>query len=141
MMAELYALERVRRHEHWVQLLDVRIFQRSVWLIFDRHGTDLNQLMYSRAASASGAVGAWTMCTCPEVRAIVRQAATALRFLHDLGMMHSDVTPSNILVSPVDNISHIRVADLGHVTQALLGGARSARPAGEGLAGGWSSRT
>ena len=47
-----------------------------------------------------------------EVVAIARQTATALAAAHDRGVIHADVTPSNILVIGGDDL-HVKLVDFG----------------------------
>ena len=47
-----------------------------------------------------------------EVVAIARQTATALAAAHDRGVIHADVTPSNILVTKGDPL-HVKLVDFG----------------------------
>ncbi len=47
-----------------------------------------------------------------EVVAIARQTATALAVAHDRGVIHADVTPSNILVMRGDEL-HVKLVDFG----------------------------
>ena len=55
---------------------------------------------------------------------IARQVATALAVLHEQGLMHSDVKPANIVVSP---LGHATLLDLG-LAQRIDGGPRAGRP-------------
>ena len=47
----------------------------------------------------------------PEVLALIKQVARALRHAHRAGMMHGRLTPSSILVSP--DFQHLWIADFG----------------------------
>ena len=48
----------------------------------------------------------------PEVVAIARQLATALAAAHDRGVIHADVTPSNVLVLGAEEL-HVKLVDFG----------------------------
>lgn len=48
----------------------------------------------------------------PEVVTIARQLATALAAAHDRGVIHADVTPSNVLVLGGNDI-HVKLVDFG----------------------------
>ena len=62
-------------------------------------GTDLRKLVRAR--------GRLTM---PEAASIIAQAARGLQFAHDKGMIHRDVKPANILVTPD---GRAKVSDVG----------------------------
>src|SRR5690606_3682569 len=47
-----------------------------------------------------------------EVVTIARQLATALAAAHDRGVIHADVTPSNVLVLGTDDL-HVKLVDFG----------------------------
>ena len=62
-------------------------------------GTDLRKLVRSRGALSMG-----------QAARIVSQAALGLQYAHDLGIVHRDVKPGNILVTPD---GHAKLSDVG----------------------------
>jgi serine/threonine kinase PknH len=71
-------------------------------------GSDLSRLL-----EQSGAL------TPPQAVAIVRQAASALDAAHDVGLVHGDIKPENILITPDD---FVYVVDFGIAAAAARDG-------------------
>ncbi|KEG12392.1 putative protein kinase [Trypanosoma grayi] len=75
-----------------------------------------------------------TVFSVPQVRSVVQQLLCALAYLHnDVGVVHRDVKPENILVTPIDGGDfHVTLVDFGLArafprhggARARLGGAR-----------------
>lgn len=53
--------------------------------------------------------------------ALVIQVAEALRYAHNLGVVHRDLTPQNIFVENVDGFERAKLIDFGLATPALSG--------------------
>ena len=50
-------------------------------------------------------------------RRMIREILTGLKFLHDEGILHSDLKPSNVLV---DVEGHMRLADFGNEDETTV---------------------
>lgn len=67
-------------------------------------GTDLRQMIRSRMHHDG------TALTMSEAALVISQAATGLQYAHDLGLIHRDIKPGNILVTPD---GHAKLSDIG----------------------------
>lgn len=67
-------------------------------------GTDLRQMVRSRMHNDG------TALTMSEAALVISQAATGLQYAHDLGLIHRDIKPGNILVTPD---GHAKLSDIG----------------------------
>eukprot|EP01137_Pigoraptor_chileana_P017099 Opistho-2@74644 len=108
-VAEISILQKAD-HPHIVRLLDYRWDTSSVWLIMEHcSGGDL-----ARYIAAKGRLSE------PVARHFLRQLASALRFLHSIGVTHCDLKPSNILLLSRER-PVLKLADFGfaqHLTDA-----------------------
>ena len=67
-------------------------------------GTDLRKMIRSRMQEDGSAL------TMSEAALVISQAATGLQYAHDLGLIHRDIKPGNILVTPD---GHAKLSDIG----------------------------
>lgn len=67
-------------------------------------GTDLRKMVRSRMQNDG------TALTMSEAALVISQAATGLQYAHDLGLIHRDIKPGNILVTPD---GHAKLSDIG----------------------------
>lgn len=77
-------------HPNVVAVYDLAVDGDAVWLVMEY----VEGVTLSRLASDRGGLPA------DEAGEIIRQAAQALRVAHDSGIVHRDVKPSNLLVTP-----------------------------------------
>ena len=87
-------------HDHLVRAFDAG-HERNVYFLVTEYipGTDLRRYVRSR--------GPLSM---KEAATIISQAADGLQHAHELGLVHRDVKPGNLLVTPE---GHTKVSDLG----------------------------
>lgn len=114
---EIVAAARVR-HPHIVQALDADCVDGRHFLVMEYvAGTDL-----AKRLGAHGPLPVLEAC------AYIRQAAIALQHLHECGLVHRDVKPSNLLLTEDrdgQSSGVVKLLDLGLARlprQALLGG-------------------
>ena len=110
-LAEVAVLERCANHPHIVTLLDVAKKGSRMVLVFEIWGRDLEQSFRKVPERFS-----------PErVRLIAKQTLIALDVLHNMGLIHADLKPENVLAvfdsdcaspSPSEPV-HVKLADLG----------------------------
>ena len=67
-------------------------------------GTDLRQLVRSRLRDGHGPL------SMEEAAVVISQSALGLQYAHDLGLVHRDIKPGNILVTPD---GHAKLSDIG----------------------------
>ncbi|XP_077366884.1 serine/threonine-protein kinase pdik1l-B [Festucalex cinctus] len=74
----------------------------ALWLVMEYcDGGDLNQYLLSRPPDAHGN------------QSVVQQLSSAVAFLHNLGLIHRDLKPDNVLVSVTPKGPIFKVADFG----------------------------
>ena len=82
-------------HPHILKLLDIGLFAAvgrglaeppSVGLIFDRYDADLRQFLEQTQMTVTG------------MRHVLRSSLSALHYMHELGVVHADLKPDNILL-------------------------------------------
>lgn len=106
-------IQRALRHENIVQTLELDPAAASPYFIMELvEGRSLRQLLQRRVSlSFHESVG------------IGLQVLSALQFAHERGVVHRDIKPGNILVSPGagSGLYHVKVTDfgLGHVSESL----------------------
>ena len=111
-LAEVAVLERCASCPHIITLLDVCKCGQSICLIFEEWGCSLHHL---KSTLNSG------FCSGPNagyhLRAVLHQSLQAVRFLHEIDVIHTDIKTPNVLVKWKDSIGceplHVRLADLG----------------------------
>ncbi|MDA8743720.1 serine/threonine protein kinase [Rubripirellula amarantea] len=67
-------------------------------------GTDLRQMVRNRLRDGLGPL------TMEEAAVVISQSALGLQYAHDLGLIHRDIKPGNILVTPD---GHAKLSDIG----------------------------
>ncbi|KOO34765.1 calcium calmodulin-dependent protein kinase type 1d, partial [Chrysochromulina tobinii] len=109
--AEVLALRRAGHAPHIVRLHDVIASSDAIWLAMERvPGCELFHLVEQRGALESSFVSH-----------LMQQLLTALTTLAELGVVHRDVKPENIMVSEEETERpHLTLIDFGYA--ALLGG-------------------
>ena len=108
--AEAYVLDRCRGHPGFPQFLDVFagpvIGQLS--FVLEHAGQDLSKILANTYVLERAAI-----------RQILASVASALQFLHGLGLLHADVKPHNILAKKSDTEEWTaKLGDLGSVIEA-----------------------
>jgi serine/threonine protein kinase/CheY-like chemotaxis protein len=93
-------------HPHIVKLVDSgRLVDRTLFLVLDYiDGEPLHRFIQRRER-----------ITFSEAHRLMRQVLDALACAHGFGVIHSDVTPSNIMVSSTGMLSNAHVLDFGVV--------------------------
>ena len=109
--AEVLALRRAGNAPHIVRLREVIASSDAIWLAMERvPGRELFEVVSQRGALENGIV-----------RHLMQQLLTALTALAELGVVHRDVKPENIMVSDEETERpHLTLIDFGYA--ALLGG-------------------
>ena len=108
--SEAYLIDRCRGLPCFPQLLDVFMGPApgQYSLVLEFAGTDLNSILQG--------------CPClpaASVPQLLGPLASALQFLHGLGLIHADVKPHNILVrQSCGNKWHAKLGDLGSVVES-----------------------
>jgi len=108
--AEVLALRRAGNAPHIVRLREVIASSDAIWLAMERvPGRELFEVVSQRGALENGIV-----------RHLMQQLLTALTALAELGVVHRDVKPENIMVSDEETERpHLTLIDFGYA--ALLG--------------------
>ena len=108
--AEVLALRRAGNAPHIVRLHEVIASSDAIWLAMERvPGRELFEVVSQRGALENGIV-----------RHLMQQLLTALTALAELGVVHRDVKPENIMVSDEETERpHLTLIDFGYA--ALLG--------------------
>ena len=108
--AEVFALRRAGNAPHVVRLHEVVCSSDAMWLAMERvPGRELFMVVEQRGALESGFV-----------RHLMQQLLTALTALAELGVVHRDVKPENMMVSNEETERpHLTLIDFGYA--ALLG--------------------
>ena len=78
-------------HPHIVKLLDVVLFRRlrqqpAIGLVFERFDTDVRQFLKMSPLKVAG------------MRHVLRSVLAPLAYMHELGLVHADVKPADILL-------------------------------------------
>ncbi|MGI8601949.1 MAG: protein kinase domain-containing protein [Verrucomicrobiales bacterium] len=107
----LYKLlkEKIGRHEHFVPLEEVSLDEAPYYLMAQY----IEARDFAKWCAAHEGTGSIAQ---PVLLEIIAQAAEALQSAHDVGVLHRDVKPSNLLVrGEPDNASsiHVWVSDFG----------------------------
>ena len=74
-----------------LKFLDVELFQRpyqppEIGLVFERYDTDVKQFLKRRPLKVAG------------MRHVLRSVLAALAYMHQLGLVHADLKPANMLL-------------------------------------------
>ena len=110
-LEEVVILERCANHPHIVTLLDVAKSGLRIVLVFEFWGRDLED-SYQRFPE---------LFSPDRVRPIAKHILLALDYLHNMGLIHADLKPGNVLAlfdtdcalpSPSEPV-HVKLADLG----------------------------
>lgn len=106
---EAHTLDRCREHAHIPTLLDIFVRDGRFHLVMEFGGSDLSKML-----QAADDVLAPSF-----VRDIIAQVASALVYLHGLGLVHADVKPANIFVATaLAKGLHAMLGDVGNVLEA-----------------------
>ena len=116
-LAEVAVLERCASCPHIITLLDVCKCGPRICLIFEVWGASLFELRSGNSGFCSGRNAGY------HLRTVLEQSLQAVRFLDDLGVIHTDIKTPNVLVKweagafgcgPL----HLRLADFGNCVVA-----------------------
>lgn len=114
---EVAALERVRHHPHFVTALDAFHTKgvpggsaAAVWIVMVREGPSLSSM--SRQQGFGG-------LALRDLQHLAHEVGSALDYLHQSGLLHADLKPSNILGSPDGVRLEYRIADMGSTMEVL----------------------
>ena len=108
---EAHVLDRCKGQQHIPQLLDVfmEVATGQLHLVLEYAGTDLQKLLRSSGEGLPPAA----------VRDVTQHVASALQFLHGLGLLHTDVKPPNIFVKMSGSGgATAKLGDVGSVVEA-----------------------
>ena len=88
--AEVTGYAAVPTNPYIVKLLDVCLFQRNqqheIGMVFEHFDTDLRKFLKKVQVEVAG------------MRHVLRSVLAALRYMHDLGLVHADCKSANILL-------------------------------------------
>lgn len=101
-MREVEIFKMCKKHPNIVQLIDWFEDDDYFYMVFEkmRGGPLLNHIQ------------AKSCFTEEEASQVTKDIASALKFLHDLGIAHRDVKPENILCTEPDRVSPVKLCDL-----------------------------
>jgi len=90
-------------HPNIIHLIDVIISERSIYIVLEYCRGDLSQFLqlYSGGIPESTAVS------------FTKQLRDALKIFNELGIMHRDLKPQNILLSDLSDSAILKIADFG----------------------------
>eukprot|EP01041_Mallomonas_annulata_P009116 gene9116-18885_t len=92
------------RSDNIINLLDVELTERSLYIIMDLCETDLHEMIYSDVRCDS-------LWTSPDIfLSIMYQVLRAIDFMHSEGVLHRDIKPANILL---DYNMKVKLCDFG----------------------------
>jgi len=79
-----------------------------IHLVYEHGGVDLKKRLAASSFSP------------PQIRTCIAQVLAGLLHLHEQLLTHADIKPENIVVAESDEGWHIRVADLGNVSEVVV---------------------
>ena len=102
--------DRCLLHPHIVQVWDAFWSaprpKREISIVYELMGSSLSGLLDDRPP------------TVPQVRTTTLHVCSALSFLHEMGFIHTDVKPPNILVNDINGRWYVKLGDLGCCVEA-----------------------
>eukprot|EP00798_Chlamydomonas_sp_ICE-L_P028947 gene28947-32140_t len=106
--AEVEALSHVSKklpnHPNLVSLIEVLEDEKYVYIVMEAcHGSDLSDIVESPGEQLDE----------PQVADLVRQVATVLRDLHNIGVVHRDIKPGNLKLQDRQATSNVKLIDFG----------------------------
>lgn len=102
--SEIYILRTLGRANHVVKLLDVvEISDHTIELVFAYAGQPIMRWIGNRYEPISDL----------PVAEVMRQTLAAVAELHDVGVVHKDLQPNNILAEITNDRLHIAICDFG----------------------------
>eukprot|EP01059_Diplonema_ambulator_P012939 TRINITY_DN23427_c0_g1_i1.p1 TRINITY_DN23427_c0_g1~~TRINITY_DN23427_c0_g1_i1.p1 ORF type:complete len:443 (+),score=123.01 TRINITY_DN23427_c0_g1_i1:42-1331(+) len=109
------AILRKINHPSIIKVLDVFVTYECIHLVMElAMGGDLFDLIKKRG----------TICE-DDAKVVFRQLASAVEYLHGLGVAHRDIKPENILLGEPDNVHSIKLTDFG-LAKVFGGGVENA---------------
>lgn len=101
---EIAILQRLGVHANLIELLEVIYDERTLYIVMDHCGMNLSEYIASQIRTTKGGV------PLSRIRKIMHQVLTGLAFIHSNLVIHRDLKPQNIFVSPQ---LHIKIGDFG----------------------------
>ena len=107
-------------HEHAVQLIEMYESKKKIWMVMEiLTGGELFDRIVSKGCYSE-----------KEASEVVKGVASALEYLHGVGITHRDLKPENLLYKSPDPGSPIKLTSAQH--RHSLGSSRGRREDGEG---------
>lgn len=90
-------------HPNIIHLIDVVVSEKSIYIVLEYCGGDLSQFLQQNSHGINEMVAA----------NFTKQLCDALKIFNELGIMHRDLKPQNILMSEISDTATLKIADFG----------------------------